>query len=163
AAVIDTLKAVMAPGTRDMIRLSSTVPIQESAFDLVLLVRAGQVTIVKRYDVTLPPPAPAAAQAMTPLPTTVQMASLTQPPKAMTKPTRPPRRTDRYGPVKGGETLYGIAKALHISNDKLWQAVVVLWRANKGQFFAGNIHGLPVGAFLEVPSDLAESIAALRI
>jgi hypothetical protein len=41
--------------------------------------------------------------------------------------------------------------------------VVVLWRANKGQFQGGNLHGLPVGTFLEVPPDLAENMAAMRL
>src|SRR5262249_46274849 len=40
-AVIDTLRAVPASGARDVIRLSSSEPLQEAAFDLVLLVRAG--------------------------------------------------------------------------------------------------------------------------
>ena len=161
AAMIDTLKAVMAPGAHDMIRLSSSVPMQESAFDLVLSVRAGQVTIVKHYDVTLP--APASAHIVAPLPTIAQVVPLTQAPKAIAKPTRPPRRAERYGPVGRGETLYSIAKALHVPNEKSWQAVVALWRSNKGQFFAGNLHGLPAGTFLEVPSDLAESMATMRM
>src|SRR5712692_3526579 len=97
AAMIDTLKAVMAPGAHDLIRLSSSVPVQESAFDLVLSVRAGQVTIVKHYDVTLPPPAPASAQIVAPLPRTAQVVPLTQAPKATAEPTRPPRRAERYG------------------------------------------------------------------
>src|SRR5262245_59228652 len=100
AAVVDTLKAVMAPGTRDVIRLSSRVPIQAPAFDLILSVRAGQVTIVKHYDVTLPRPAPASAKIMPPLPTIAQVVPLTQTSKAMTKPTRSPRRVERYGPIK---------------------------------------------------------------
>jgi hypothetical protein len=52
---------------------------------------------------------------------------------------------------------------LRVSNDKLWQAVVALWRANKGQFQGGNLHGLSVGTFLEVPSDLVEQMAAMRL
>ena len=83
--------------------------------------------------------------------------------KPPAKPARPPQRTERYGPVERGETLYSITRALHVPNDKLWQGVVVLWRANKGQFAGGNLHGLQVGAFLEVPSDFVESTAALRI
>ena len=162
AAMIDTLKAVMAPGAHDMIRLSSSVPMQESAFDLVLSVRIEQVTIVKHYDVTLSPPAPASAQIVAPLPTIAQVVPLTRAPKAIAKPTRPPRRAERYGPVERGEILYSIAKALHVPNEKIWQAIVALWRSNKGQFFAENLHGLPAGVFLEVPSDLAESMAAMR-
>ena len=162
AAMIDTLKAVMAPGTRDVIRLSSSVPIQASAFDMVLSVRTGQVTIVKNYGVTLPLSAPASAKKVVQLPTIAPVVPLTQPPKAIAKPPPPPRRAERYGPVGKSETLYSIAKALHAPNEKIWQAVVVLWRSNKGQFFAGNLHGLQAGTFLEVPSDLAERMVAMR-
>jgi hypothetical protein len=86
-----------------------------------------------------------------------------QTPKATLKPTRTPRRTERYGPVEKGETLYSITKTLHVPNDKIWHGVIALWRANRGQFVGGNLHGLQIGTFLEVPSDLAESIAVLRL
>ena len=172
AAVIDTLQVVTPAGARDVIRLTSAVPIQEPAFDLVLAVRAGQVTIVKHYYVILPAPTPASAHVIAPLPTIAPVAPLTQvakampvspAPKARAQPIRPPRRTERYGPVERGETLYSIARGLQVSNDKLWQAVVVLWRANRGQFAGGNLHGLQVGSLVEVPADFMESVAALRL
>jgi hypothetical protein len=99
----------------------------------------------------------------TPLSTTAPVAPVASARKAGTRAARPPQRTGRYGPVERGETLYSIAKSLHVSHNKLWQAVVVLWRANKGQFQGGNLHGLPVGTFLEVPPDLAEHMTALRL
>jgi pilus assembly protein FimV len=161
ATVIDTLQAVLPPGTRDVIRLSSTVPLQEAALDLVLSVRVGQVTIVKHYAVPLPAPTAVPNAAL--LPTIAPVAPAASARKAGTKATRLPQRTERYGPIGRGETLYSVAKALHVSNDKLWQAVVTLWRANKGQFQGGNLHGLLVGAFLVVPSDLVENMAAMRL
>jgi Tfp pilus assembly protein FimV len=161
--VIDALQAVLPPSTRDVIRLSSTVPLQEPTFDLVLLVRVGQVTIVKHYAVALSAPAPTAGPiVMTPLPSIVPVARVASARQAGTRATRPPPRAGRYGPVGRGETLYSIARSLYVPNDKLWQAVVALWRANKGQFQGGNLHGLPVGTFLEVPPDLAENMAAIR-
>jgi pilus assembly protein FimV len=162
-AVIETLQAVLAPGTRDVIRLSSTVPLQETAFDLVLSVRVGQVTIMKHYVVALPAPAPTVIPIAAPLSTIAPVAPVASTRQAGTRATRLPPRTGRYGPVERGETLYSIAKSLHVSHNKLWQAVVVLWRANKGQFQGGNLHGLPVGTFLEVPPDLAENMAAMRL
>src|SRR2546426_7743 len=162
-AVIDTLQAVLPPGTRDVIRLSSTVPLQETAFDLVLLVRVGQVTIVKHYGVALPAPAPTATPIVAPLPTIAPVAPVASARKTGTKATRPPQRTGRYGPIERGETLYGVAKSLHVPNDKLWQAVVALWRANKEQFQGGNLHGLSIGTFLVIPSELAEHMAAMRL
>ena len=101
-AVINTLQAVLPPGTRDVIRLSSTVPLQETAFDLVLLVRVGQVTIVKHYAVALPAPAPTAIPIVAPLPTTAPVAPVASARKTGTKATRPPQRTGRYGPVERG-------------------------------------------------------------
>jgi pilus assembly protein FimV len=162
-AVIDTLQAVLSPGTRDGIRLSSTVLLQETAFDLVLLVRVGQVTIMKHYAVAIPAPAPTAVPIVAPLPTIAPVAPVVSARKTGTKATRLPQRTGRYGPVERGETLYSVARSLHVPHDKLWQAVVVLWQTNKGQFQGGNLHGLPVGTFLVVPSDLAENIAAIRL
>ena len=162
-AVIDTLQAGLPPGARDVIHLSSTVPLQEAAFDLVLLVRTGQVTIVKHYHVVLPAPAPAAVPGVTALPTIAPVAPVAAAPRAVTKARRAPRRTGRYGPVERGETLYSVTKGLHVSHDKLWQGVVALWRANTGQFQAGNLHGLLVGTFLDVPPDLAEQMAAMPL
>ena len=67
------------------------------------------------------------------------------------------------GRLSAGETLYSVAKSLRVPNDKLWQAVVALWRANKEQFQGGNLHGLSVGTFLVIPSDLAEHMAAIQL
>lgn len=158
--VMDVLQAVLPPGTRDVIRLSSTVPLQETAFDLVLLVRVGQITIMKHYAVAIPAPVPTAVPSAGPLPTIAPVAAAR---KAGTRVTRAPQRTGRYGPIGRGETLYSVAKSLHVPNDKLWQAVVALWQANKEQFQGGNLHGLPVGALLVIPSDLTENIAAIRL
>jgi len=91
------------------------------------------------------------------------VAPVTSVRKTGTKATRPPQRTGRYGPIERGETLYSIAKSLHTPNNKLWQAVVALWRANKEHFQGGNLHGLSVGTFLVIPSDLAEHIAAMQL
>jgi pilus assembly protein FimV len=162
-AIVDTLQAGLSPGAREVIRLSSTVPLQEAAFDLVLLVRAGQVTIVKHYHVVLPAPAPVAVPSVASLPTIAPVAPVTSAPRAVTKARRSPQRTGRYGPVERGETLYSVAKTLHVSNDKLWQGVVALWQANKEQFQAGNLHGLLVGTFLEVPPDFAEHMATMPL
>jgi pilus assembly protein FimV len=162
-AVVDTLRAVLPPGTREVIRLSSTVPLQETIFDLVLLVRVGQVTILKHYAVAIPAPAPTAVPSAGLLPTITPVTSVASARKTSPKATRAPQRTGRYGPIGRGETLYSMAKSLRVPNDKLWQAVVAIWQANKEQFQGGNLHGLPVGAFLVIPSDLTETMALIRL
>jgi hypothetical protein len=67
----------------------------------------------------------------------------------------------RYGPTKPGETLYGIVQQLRLPNEKLWQAVVVLWQANQAQFLRGNLHGVQVGKYLTIPADFQAQIATL--
>jgi hypothetical protein len=113
--VIDTLQAVLSPGTHDVIRLSSTGPLQETAFDLVLLVRVGQVTIMKHYAVAIPVPAPTAVPIVAPLPTIAPVAPVASARKTGTKATRLPQRTRRYGPV--GEVRRSVARSLR-ANDK---------------------------------------------
>src|SRR5262249_40503373 len=97
------------------------------------------------------------------LPTIAPIAPVASASRAVTKAPRFPRRPGRYGPVERGETLYSVVKTLHVPNDKLWQGVVALWQANKGQFKGGNLHGLLVGTFLEVPPDLVENMAAMPL
>lgn len=162
--LIDVLRVAIA-STRDSIRLTSSVAIQEPAFDVVLSVRAGQVTIVKHYRVSVPTPAaPTASPPPTMFPTPAQMAPVVNAaPKPAAKPARTAvRRPERYGPIERGETLYGVIRSLRVPSDKLWQATVVLWQANKGQFHAGNLHGLPVGAVLDIPPNFAEQLGTIR-
>lgn len=179
---IDVLRVAIA-STHDHIRLTSAVAIQEPAFELVLSVRAGQVTIVKHYRVTVPAAAPVApptasvaTRPPTVFPTPTQMAPVAMAaPKpaakpARTAPKRPERpapaerggRPEHYGPVERGETLYSVVRKLRVPSDKLWQAAVVVWHANKGQFHAGNLHGLPVGTILDIPANLGEQLTTVR-
>lgn len=163
-ALIDVLTAVVAD-TRDVIRLSSQVSIQEPHVSLLLEVRLGQVTVVKHYHVNLPASGPVVSRPLTPLlPTIAQVAPAMRQAKAAPKQARRPQaRPDRYGPVERGETLYSVARSLVSSPSKVWQAVVLLWQANKGQFMAGNLHGLQVGTYLDIPHDLSETSAAMRL
>jgi Tfp pilus assembly protein FimV len=161
-AFSDVLRAVVS-NTRDSIRVTSTVALLEPTFHLVLSVRAGQLTIVKHYQVTLPPPAPATVQTP-PAPAAVaQAASIVPTPKPTIKPPRIAHRSRRYGPVERGETLYSVVRSLRIPSDRIWQAAVVLWQTNKSHFHGGNLHGLPVGTILDIPTDFAEQIAAIRL
>ncbi|MGE3537406.1 MAG: FimV family protein [Candidatus Tectimicrobiota bacterium] len=161
--LIDVLTAVVV-GTRDTIRLSSQVAIRDSGLPLLLAIRVGQVTIVKQYHLSMPSPAPALARPHAPLPTIAQVKHVGRPSRAGLKsPRHPTARPERYGPVERGDTLYSVARSLQASPDKVWQTVVLLWRANKNQFAAGNLHGLNVGTYLDVPPDLSESIATMRL
>lgn len=173
AEVVELLEVGRSSGARDIIRITSTVPIQTPAFDLVLLVHSGQVTIVKTSRVVLPAPAAAAAQAAAraatpPYPEPQKGSATPSIPPRPKKPATPvampawlQRLPERYGPVEKGMPLYNIALALGASNEVLWQTIVLIWQANKAQFTSGNMHGLQSGAYLVIPTTLAEGIAAL--
>jgi Tfp pilus assembly protein FimV len=174
AAVIDSLEVRVIPGARDVISIASSKPIQEPAFDVLLLVRVGHVTIVKTYHIVLPPPpslpAPRAASAPagappSESPRTAVALSPAQPRKALSK--APPaawmqRLPERYGPIEPGATLYSVVDGLGVPKDLLWQMIVLLWQANKQDFSSGNLHGIRTGKFLTIPSDLADNLATLN-
>jgi hypothetical protein len=171
--VIDQLEVSLVTGARDVVLVASTTPIRAPAFDLVMLVRSGQVTIVRTYHVALSVPSPAPPQAATPAP---------KPPQAKPRNASPPATTahqprisraaalpawaqnlpKRYGPVPRDRTLYSIAEELGVPKKVIWQTIVVIWQANKSQFAGGNLHGLRSGVSLIIPSDLPQSIAAME-
>lgn len=171
-AVLETLEATVTTGPRHSVRVSSRDPLQVPAFDLLLLVRSGQVTIVKTYHVVVPaPPSSPPQAAMSPAVATrskpEKTAPLSPPPSAAKKssPTPPPPLRSplpaRYGPVQSGMTLYGVAEDLGVSKDALWQTVVLLWQANKPEFLGGNLHGLRTGTYLAVPANLAGEVTTM--
>jgi Tfp pilus assembly protein FimV len=177
-ALVDTLEATVITGARDFIRISARQPLPPSSFDLVLLVRTGQVTIVRAYHMAVGASAPEASPVATPV---VESARVETPRRRPAKSVPAPRPADqvektaaaptgpawsrnlpaRYGPVQSGGTLYSIAEDLGVPRDGQWQAVVLLWQANKQEFFGGNMHGLRAGAHLTVPPNLADGIGEL--
>ena len=165
-AMLDRFKATIVPGKRDTVRITSDVPIDNPKFDLLLLARSGQVTIVQHYPVKLaeaPPLKTQTNKVAKALPGALPEAA---PSVVDPKPSKAPKTSvypEVYGPVERGITLYSIVRSLQVPGDKLWQAVVVIWRSNKQQFAAGNIHGLPVGAHLRIPENLDEQSATLKI
>ena len=167
SGVIDTLKAHVTSGARDVISISSSTPVQEAAFDLLLLVHAGHITLVKTYHVVLPlPPSPPAPQVSKASPEAPQPRPerVVQPKHA---PSKPPasawgqRLPERYGPIEWGATLYGVVEELGVPKNLLWQAIVLVWQANKHEFLSGNLHGLRKGMWLTIPPGFADSLATL--
>jgi len=52
--------------------------------------------------------------------------------------------------VKSGDTLLGIAEHLGYSGQDARRVAVALWIENRGKFIDGNLHGLRIGANLEL-------------
>jgi Tfp pilus assembly protein FimV len=172
--VVDSLVVQVISGAHDMISIRSSQPIQKAPFDVLLLVRSGHITIVKTYHVVLPPPLaqppPLAARAPAemPPPPPEKVAASPSPPvaakKAAPQPAAPvwsQRLPARHGPIERGATLYSVVEEIGVPRGMFWQAIVLLWQANKQEFVGGNLHGLRAGMSLTIPSDFADNLATL--
>ncbi|WP_143301893.1 type IV pilus assembly protein FimV [Candidatus Entotheonella palauensis] len=160
--VIEVLRPSILMGPSDVIRIISTAPIDVPAFDLLLLVRAGQVTIVQNYPVALlPDPRSAPITAETP-----PAKSAPPLPLASMAPSEPPSPTApaqaawqanlpaQYGPILRGEMLYKVIKRLRVPKPYIWPVAVRIWEHNRNRFVRGNLHGLRIGVYLEIPEEL---------
>lgn len=171
--VLQHMHVVLAPDKRDTVRIFSNVPMMDDTFDLLVLLRSGKLTIVRNYHVELqefvtaaqqkavvePAASPAAVEPVSPSPQAAPAAapSAVPEPEIAAAPATPAvvDSTDPYGPVERGETMYNVVGKLGVPSDQRWQAVVLLWRTNHDAFLRGNLHGLLVGAQLEVPANFA--------
>ncbi len=182
ASMLEYMHVILAPDKRDTIRIFSNVPITEEAFDLLVLVRSGKLTFVRNYHVELTESATPEAQQTAvvrpvvrqanadPIPSPQPTAPSPPPataPEPVTPPTLPrveaqPDLPDFYGPIRRGETMYNIVSKLDVPKERSWQAVVLLWSLNHGEFVRGNLHGLQVGAYLEIPGGFAERLGGMN-
>lgn len=156
ALVVDQLRPTVIVGPPDKIQIVSEEPIQVPTFDVVLLARAGQVTIVRHYPIMLsaaPSPAPVASAPATKQDTAVKSA----------KSAWVQQLPQRYGPVQSGDTLYGVVKALEVPKSVIWQVAVLVWQANQSRFSNGNMHGLRSGVYLQLPADLEQAMTTLSM
>ena len=179
-SVLQHMHVVLAPDKQDTVRIFSNVPMTDDTFDLLVLLRSGKLTIVRNYRVELQESVPAVQQqaVVEPAVPTTDAGTVTPPrqadpaaaPSAGPEPKLATRSraaqaladsTTPYGPIQRGETMYNIVGKLEVSSDQRWQAVVLLWRANHGAFLRGNLHGLLVGAHLEVPTHFDDRLAAI--
>jgi Tfp pilus assembly protein FimV len=170
--VVDQLRPVVIMGPPDKIYIVSDEPIQASAFDIVLLVRAGSATIVRHFPIVVPPalsPAPVASAPARAPKAQPQSASVVVPISPTQQDTAPvlaksawlQRLPHMYGPVRPGQTLYRVMEELEIPKAAVWPVAVRIWQANRLQFSGGNMHGLMSGAYLHFPSELEQAIATL--
>ena len=175
APMLEHMHVILAPDKRDTIRIFSNVPVADEAFDLLVLVRSGKLTFVRNYHVELTeaavPEAPQSAVVQPvvrqadadPIPSP-EPVDPSPPPATPPTPTRVEAQadlSDLYGPIRRGETMYNIVSKLDVPKEQSWQAVVLLWSLNHGEFVRGNLHGLQVGAYLEIPADFAERLGGM--
>lgn len=147
-----------------VIRVSSSAPIADPFLDLLIEVNWNSGRLLREYTILLDPPAEArAAVPVQPiaLPEVARPAAAPAPerrattesfrPKAPEPAPAPIRQAKRYGPVKSGETLRGIAAKVKDREVTLEQMMVSLYRANQDAFLADNMNRLKRGRVLNVP------------
>ena len=156
-----------------VIRVSSSAPIADPFLDLLIEVNWNSGRLLREYTVLLDPPAEAKAApirvvappeaARSAQPQSAEVLAPVPERKAVTETARPKmpepvsaKQPKRYGPVKSGETLRGIAGKVKPDSLTLEQMLVGLYQANRNAFYAGNMNRLKRGQVLNVPT--AESV-----
>lgn len=185
---------VVAKGDGYAIKIDSHDPIREPFLDFILEVTWSSGRVLREYTLLLDPPELKKAQpAQIQAPISQPVTKATKPQQQATKPTRsipsvPAQKkvskrptlkgeitsTDKggisYGPVRNGETLWGIAKEMRSgSSVSTQQMLMALLEENPDAFIAGDINRLKRGSILRLnkPEMLAaiggqERVAAQR-
>ena len=157
--------AVQAPpGGPNVLKISSTEPIREPNFTLLLELTWPRGRLLRGFPVQLDPelyvnrrsPPPSLQPAVVPPP--VAASPATAPPKSGLPPAPPVsfEGATTYGPIRSGETLTGIANRIRPSTTiKLPEMMAILLAGNPEAFSNGNPNTLRVGAMLKVPTPQA--------
>lgn len=142
---------------RGLIVIRSLRPIRVAFLTFVLHVRWPSGVVFRTYTVLLRPPL---TLATTPAVSSVSAVAVSRPPvitrpslpaPRVTPPSRPlPPLHHVYGPVRSGETLWGIAHRLRPEGVSTDQMMMALYRANPHAFI-GNINLLRAGYVLRIP------------
>ncbi|MHB1301315.1 MAG: type IV pilus assembly protein FimV, partial [Burkholderiales bacterium] len=150
------------PDGNHYIKLSSSGIVNDPFLDVLIDLSSSSGQIEREYTMLFDPAESARAPAVSP-PVSLPEHHLEQP-KVLEKqpeqvkaaaPAVPP---GKYGPVKKGDTLSGIALATKPAGVTLEQMLVALYRANSDAFAGKNMNRLDAGTILRIPG--SEEIAA---
>jgi len=156
------------------IAATSTLPINEPVLRLIVEVNWSSGRLLREYTLFLDPPAvPEAApapridqrKAVTAPLARQEAAPAVRPSSSVTTST--PAAGAEYGPVRSGETLWGIASGWSRGSDlSVNQVMIAIQRENPSAFVNGNINLLKRGAILRMPDpaevELISAAAAYR-
>lgn len=155
-----------SPNGPSVIKVTSTEPIREPSFSLLVDLTWSHGHLLREFPVQLDPslyanrhqPPPPPEPIVAPPPIAAAPAEETRPakPSAGALPPAPPVSFEGalpYGPVKPGETLAAIARQVRPSPSiALPQMMSLLVAGNPGAFTDGNPSSLRAGAMLKVPT-----------
>lgn len=170
---------VEGSGGQKLIRVTSSVPINDPYLDILVELNTGSSKSVREFAVLLDPPAGAVAQqapaasapggrhAAAPAGTparSMRAAAAPAPAAAPAQPKHAAASTVAEGgklTVERGQTLSGIARQSVTGGVDINQMLMAYKQANPDAFYRDNINALKTGAVLRVPTkDEAGAIAA---
>ena len=148
-----------------VIRITSTVAVDDPYLDLLLEVNDKAGKSVREFAILLDPPgsSPAApAMAAAALPPHSAAAPVTRTtsaaePQHTMEPPKPAARSagasvGQYGPVERGQTLSSIARSHAVAGVNEAQMLLAIKQANPNAFYRDNINALKTGAVLRIPT-----------
>jgi pilus assembly protein FimV len=154
-----------------VIRITSASAVQDPFLDMLIELNWSSGRMIREYTILLDPPAVArpaevarpVAAAGSPEASGRQEAVPATGESTRARPTAAAGAAspDRYGPVRSGETLRGIASKVKPAEVSLEQMIVSLYQANKSAFQNNNMNRLNRGRVLNVP-DAATAMAITR-
>jgi pilus assembly protein FimV len=149
----------VSPQGQPVVQVTSREPIREPYLDFLVEIAWPTGRMIKEYTVLLDPPATTSRPAPR-----VERPAVRRPPPPSAAPAvaqaRPagavPRDTAgyplRYGPVKPGNGLWRIARAMAPPGATVAQTAMALYRNNQDAFIRGDINKLKLGADLAIPT-----------
>ena len=159
-------------GGQSVIRITSSVSVDDPYLDLLLQVKGNAGTSVREFAILLDPPGSPPVASTAPAPVAAPAPAASRPVQRAAAPAAPrPNRptaaasapvpaaarpaapvTGQYGPVQRGQTLSAIAHATAPAGVDISQMLVALKQANPDAFYRDNINALKTGAVLRVPT-----------
>lgn len=154
-----------------VIKVSSPQIISDPFLDMLIEFQWPTGRLVREYTVLLDPPGFSKQEAVAPVALPAVSEKVVEkpavapeptplPPPEKAKPAAPARkavtaekpRSEKYGPVKKGQSLYQIAGEVKPEEVSLEEMLVALYRANPNAFAGKNMNRLVTGKILNVPS-----------
>ena len=172
--IVDAVDIKLRDGRTPTLVLTSSRPIQDPLFEVLVRVGDGSNQVLKLFTVALDPAQATPPQSQerpvpsgqtTPSESRLQTRDLPSEARqqaeagpAVDRPdvhaTEGWAKRDKYGPVRQGDTLSTIVRRLRLDTSvPLESAVVATWKANPEAFIDGNMNLLRQGAVLEVPGE----------